>query len=126
MKPNEINEAIAEHLGIQHCHGWWCDNCREEVPGINVTFHKFHDARAGGCGGLVGDKPVPNYSGDLNAMHEAEKMIRPPNQENWITWLVYAERILPGICGERITTHATAAQRAEAFLRTVSKWKEAE
>jgi hypothetical protein len=60
----------------------------------------------------------PNYLNDLNVMHEAEKVL---TDEQWDT---YCYR-LDGVGGMRHCTHATASQRAEAFLRTIGKWEEA-
>lgn len=61
---------------------------------------------------------VPNYSGDLNAMHEAEKVLR--NGRNY-EYLHQLERVT-----QSSMIYATAHQRAEAFLRTLGKWKEGE
>ncbi len=65
---------------------------------------------------------VPNYSNDLNAMHEAEKVLTL--SQFWD----YADT-LKQICTDRglgideyIT--ATARQRSEAFLKTLGKWEE--
>jgi hypothetical protein len=63
--------------------------------------------------------PLPDYLNDLNAMHEAEKMLVS------LQWVSYSRR-LQTLCDESVTwpIHATASQRAEAFLRTIGKWKE--
>ena len=74
------------------------------------------------------DNPVgqtmPDYLVDLNAMHEAEKML---TEHQWDEY----ERVLRLVCdgcsyfegaGKELL-HATAAQRAEAFLRTIGKWE---
>lgn len=56
-----------------------------------------------------------DYTTDLNAMYEAENMLHGM-QTHW-----YAQRLgllLWDAC------HATARQRAEAFLRTLRKWRE--
>lgn len=75
---------------------------------------------------------VPDYLKDLNAMHEAEKMLEPNNQ---VFFIAYLFEVL-GITGNDFAkearpndfyfscAHATAAQRAEAFLKTLGKWKE--
>lgn len=68
-------------------------------------------------------KCAKNYCADLNAMHEAEKVLKS------FQHLVNYHALL-GYCGgttlvrlhECIT--ATARQRAEAFLRTLGKWEE--
>ena len=55
---------------------------------------------------------------DLNAMHEVEKLLTPRQ------WVSYGKHVQM-LCEETITwrIHATAAQRAEAFLRTLNLWK---
>ncbi len=64
---------------------------------------------------------MPNYTGDLNAMHEAEKVIKGHHQ-----WGEY-KRLLSIICytGFEFPVDATAGQRSESFLRTLLLWKEA-
>ena len=68
---------------------------------------------------------IPDYPFDLNAMHEAEKII--PRQlfhvDYWQKGYGRFQQILSSLT---ITPYsATAAQRAEAFLRTIGKWEEA-
>ena len=65
---------------------------------------------------------TPDYLNDLNAMHEAEKKLTLKQQ------MLYQGMIgkvtgnkCPALFGQ---IHATATQRAEAFLRTIGKWKE--
>ena len=108
MTNEQINVAIAEACG-------W-----KEIT--NCT-----------CGGKKGGCPLgghassytPNYCGDLNAMHEAEKVLAPKNwdrfSENWHNYYMHLRR---GDADRAI--HATARQRAEAFLRTLGKWEEGE
>ena len=69
---------------------------------------------------------VPDYLNDLNAMHEAEKVILKHGWLTYIDWLVYimfGKQDIPSIYYGNIL-HATAAQRAEAFLRTRYLWSE--
>lgn len=69
---------------------------------------------------------LPDYLGDLNAMHEAEKMMTKDQ------WLSYPINVLQAAkdgtfvidINMKTVAHATAAQRAEAFLRTIGKWIE--
>jgi hypothetical protein len=76
--------------------------------------------------------PLPQYLNDLNAMHEAENVLidlpLPTFAEAaYIGWLNFL------LCGKAqpdmniaktfALAHATAAQRAEAFLRTLNLWK---
>jgi hypothetical protein len=65
---------------------------------------------------------VPNYLNDLNAMHEAEETLDP------ICQCRYAETLYRLMIGDHAVSgfmkiHATAAQRAEAFLKTLNLWK---
>lgn len=61
---------------------------------------------------------LPDYLGCLNAMHEAEKVL---NHDQLLRYWGH----LMNICGDRYRPIlATAAQRAEAFLRTLGKWEE--
>ena len=102
MSDEQINIAIAE------ARGW------EPLP----EGHFHPDNPLG--------QTMPNYCNDLNAMREAEKML---TEHQWGEY----ERVLRLVCdgcsyyegaGKELL-HATAAQRAEAFLRTLGKWEEA-
>jgi hypothetical protein len=59
---------------------------------------------------------TPDYLNDLNAMHEAEKVLNNVQRERYRTELVYSH------AGGDV--FATSAQRAEAFLRTIGKWED--
>lgn len=75
---------------------------------------------------MAKDGLVPDYTRDLNAMHEAEKELREPQVMAYILALRdIAEKVeYSGESGIEMTlVHVTAAQRAEAFLRTVGKWQ---
>jgi hypothetical protein len=68
----------------------------------------------------------PNYLNDLNAMHEAEKVLlgmcdNDPQADLWISYL--ANLVLAAPCCLR--EHATAAQRAEALGLTLELWEAA-
>lgn len=54
---------------------------------------------------------------DLNAMHEAEKVIL----KNYHIWTAYYYNIA---AGTMLSVHATARKKAEAFLRALGKWEE--
>lgn len=80
----------------------------------------------------------PNYPSDLNAMHEAERVLDADQCSTFVRLLDKyddhaclfweCERVNPDrdeIAYEAFKlVHATAAQRAEAFLRTLNLWKE--
>ena len=61
---------------------------------------------------------IPSYTSDLNAMHEAEKVLT--RDQVW-----HYEKLLEDRTGLRWEAiHSTAAHRAEAFLRTLGLWEE--
>jgi hypothetical protein len=86
-------------------------------------------------GGWMGTRPkedrdsyyLLDYLNDLNAMHEAEKATFC----NSMLWDIFVERLcdvteavnVSMIDALIITNRATAAQRAEAYLRTIGKWE---
>jgi len=63
----------------------------------------------------------PDYPNDLNAMHEAEKILNSAqcNEYEWRLGCFALASDGP----EKRHFHKTARQRAEAFLRTIGKWK---
>ena len=61
---------------------------------------------------------IPDYRSDLNAMHEVEKVLTEPQQQRYLELLFNNF----GKNGVWMVCHATAAQRAEAFLRTLNLW----
>jgi hypothetical protein len=66
----------------------------------------------------------PNFATDLNAMHEAEKVLAPNWDRFSEKWWNYCKYLRRDDADKAI--HATARQRAEAFLRTLGKWEEGE
>jgi hypothetical protein len=74
----------------------------------------------------MGTHRLPDYLNDLNAMHEAEKVLRPDGvYGEWAKWEVYVKTLGDKLTGPDDVAHATAAQRAEAFLKTIGKWTDA-
>lgn len=101
MTDDQINMAIAEACGwteIQTC-TCWDDVSRGKPPG------------------KIGLKHIEDYCNDLNAMHEAEKTL---TDANMFVMAHHIERLVSAH-GQHYF-HATARQRAEAFLRTLGKW----
>jgi transposase len=69
---------------------------------------------------------TPDYLNDLNAMHQAEKVLTKNKSMEYAfrladSWILNGEDKQPdlvrGFC-------ATAAERAEAFLKTIGKWED--
>lgn len=109
MTPGEMDRAIAEHLG------WEFIPCRDDGFG-RATGESWRDPD-----GDIGPFP-PDYSTDLDAMHEAEKTLTDEDFEQhygpFLGAAAHARSRRALIC-------ATAAQRAEAFVRTIGKWRDA-
>lgn len=72
-------------------------------------------AESQGLTGWEEARCLPDYFSDLNAVHELEKVMRPPKQETWCLWEGYCRRI-------QDDPHATAAQRAEALGLALNLW----
>lgn len=102
MKPEAQRIALLEWMGWQHF---------EEHFG---RLYAVNLAKS------TSDKLlVPPLTLDL--MHEAEKTLKAnPDQRGWESYVMTLDERLGS--GDKI--HATAAQRLEAFLRTIGKWVE--
>ncbi len=143
MTNDEINIAIAEVCGKLKCwpHKWeWAiETYYHPDTGIEPQYRTLNYYACSQCGetrgSLVADIPnVKDYCSDLNAMHEAEKVLDEAQVEAYgITlWtLIHPKHTIEVITkgcfsgkGVFMAVHATAQQRAEAFLRTVGKWKD--
>ncbi len=113
MKPEQQRIAIAETCGWKmHDH----PDCLAKKEGWVSRGWETWVMNPSGL--LVFKHDIPNYLNDLNAMHKAEKVLR-----NQFTTLEEAYwRNLAYVQPHPI--YATAAQRAEAFLKTVGKWEE--
>lgn len=111
MTTSEINAAIAEFCG-------W----KPPVIDPNPHWKNMPDAeiRCPYCGCHFCDCrkecETPNYCGDLNAMKDAVKSL-PLNRMTDYHAALYD---ISG--GFSNAIEATAAQRAEAFLKTIGKW----
>lgn len=68
--------------------------------------------------GMVRD--CPDYLNDLNAMHQAEEILNEKQEH------IMNDTLWDLMLGRKYLWHATAAQRAEAFLRTLGKWEESQ
>jgi len=61
---------------------------------------------------------LPNYLSNLNACHDMEKALSP---SQWPKYVTFLRGITSDRAGEGLV-FATAAQRCEAFLRTINLW----
>jgi hypothetical protein len=72
---------------------------------------------------------LPDYLSDLNAMHDAEDTLFGSVYDryyNEIAKLIDPYDSDTARFADFAVINATAAQRAEAFLRTIGKWEESE
>ena len=117
MSDEQINIAIAEACGYEWVsNGWGCrflGSPTERSCGSDTQSPLCEDAYSS----------VPNYCNDLNAMHEAENVL--PRQLYHVDyWQKGYGRFQTLLAELTITPYsATAAQRAEAFLKTLGKWE---
>jgi hypothetical protein len=111
MTDKQINAAIARECGWTEIR----DNVVGKAPGETANRVMF----------------LPDYCTDLNAMHEAERVLNYEQCEafsNAVADIVCAtnrEKDYP-FPWQFARIHATARHRAEAFLRTLGKWEEGE
>jgi len=135
MKPAEIKIKIAEACGWK----WHYGDATKKMDGLRywrLVEWKWPQNASTFC-------ELPDYTNDLNAMHDAEKMLvfEPKNfsdgfsshAEKWSDYnMKLAEVVAEDLGGLKghflnamsLMTHATAAQRAEAFLRAMGLWEE--
>ena len=69
-------------------------------------------------------KCAKDYCNDLNAMHDAEKVLAPKDEGRYCLTL---KQMVGDLIWYRDTCRnyrATARERAEAFLKTLGKWEE--
>lgn len=86
-----------------------------DPSGISSLVHWIH---------ADGTQMLSDPLDDLNAMHEAEKTLPNNGTHEGGRFEYYLK--LTSLCGGVMNNNifATAAQRAEAFLRTIGKWEE--
>jgi hypothetical protein len=105
--------TVCGHTNIKYCH---------TVNDDGAYTVLASDQTANGWEGYDATE-IPDYLTDLNAMHEAEKMLRPLNTYGeWPLWDNYLSILRDLVSNRGDEVHATAAQRAEAFLRTLNLW----
>jgi hypothetical protein len=102
MTPETQRIAIAEFCGYTHVR---IVKAIEGPPDIGIGHHPTEP------------HSIPDYINDLNAMHEAEKLLDVGLLAKYTTNIL-------NVCGGPMSVHfATAAQRAEALLKTIAKAK---
>lgn len=117
MNKDKQRIAIAEYCG------WTCCGCVQELqPHGLAPWLKVSDYTTAQV--LNHEVPIdtlPDYLGDLNAMHEVEKLLG--DLGSWAL-LDYDQEL--ALLTDSWKWNATAEQKAEAFLRTIGKWEDGE
>ena len=113
MTPEKQRIAIA-----QACK-WKCFGHPDQILATK-NWQFAHQFVISPTGEIVSHNSIPQYLDDLNAMHEAQKMLTGEQVDAYVTTLCLA------VQPEPMLHAATAGQRAEAFLRTIGKWEEAQ
>ena len=115
MKPEQQRIAIAEACG------WECflDNAEGYHIVDTTTGHSATLTRDGRIVDV--DNTLPDYLNDLNAMQAAEKTLGP---KIWEYRQILQDSFPYSVHSPTESICATAAQRAEAFLRTIGKWED--
>ncbi len=112
MTNRKINKAIAEHLGWKeldfHLDG-------KHILGDRPRFFN------GKIVSYTVDQYVPDYCNDLNEMAEAENTLNADQQYEYAYML---DDLIKNRSCEFDLIHSSARMRAEAFVRTIGKWKE--
>jgi hypothetical protein len=114
MTNEQINAAIAKACG-------WEDITESVAP---AEFQRRATGMLRDHGNRTPTKQIPNYCNDLNAMHEAEKVLKGYEQIATYVWHLENRSEDWSTDEHMMATHATARQRAEAFLKTLERWEE--
>jgi hypothetical protein len=104
MTPEQQRIAIAEAYGFSEC------------KLIQMPSHSDWSGKLSGR-----HTWVPDYLNDLNAMHEAEKVLSGPAYWEFVYILDDIVKHGPHVDYVASRASATAAQRAKALLRTLGK-----
>ena len=67
---------------------------------------------------------IPDFSGDLNEMHEAEKTLTKEQVREYQCFMYDMACEINATQGRWMPYSATARYRAEAFLKALGKWEE--
>ena len=121
MTPEAQQIAIAEacgwvYVGSDSCTRWYLSPkyapllANKDIPSV---WQEIDSRRS----------QLPDYLTDLNAMHDAEKTLTPDQQAQYAMTLHEMHGIPLATFWHRVIC-STAAQRAEAFLRTIGKWED--
>jgi hypothetical protein len=110
MSEEQINEAIATHI-------FGYEDYDMLLPYSSAPKRKLYGATKFANNWTL----VPDYCNDLNAMAEAENTL---NDDQQYEYAYVLDDLIKNRSCEFDLIHASARMRAEAFVRTIGKWKE--
>lgn len=124
MSPEAQRIAITEACGLKPrviCEHWkhpgrsatieGCPACPPHLKTCCLRILCDHPSEGASC---------KDYLNDLNAMHEAEKVLTEEQLKDYADWLLVISNSVSSLHASWF--NATARQRAEAFLRTLGLW----
>jgi hypothetical protein len=115
MTDEQINAAIAEACGFI-C----LDEFQVDKDGAKFRFWDYPKNWKG-----ANKQPwCLDFCNDLNAMHEAEKVLTKEQVREYQIYMYDMACEIQNTCGRWMPYSATARYRAEAFLRTLGNWEE--
>jgi hypothetical protein len=112
MTDEQMRIAIAEACGWNsireqdYDHGYSGNDVRQMWVGLSPDLNEFEQ--------------LPDYCNNLNAMHEAEKVLTEKGVNAWWAYVAHINRNNPTPFRAESAVHATARQRAEAFIKTLN------
>ena len=114
MTPEQQQIAIAKTCGWtaeQDSNGYWRATNQKSGHASELWLSERN----------VWSQGIPDYSNDLNACHEMEKVLTHDQRIDYMEWL--------GLCSDDhwykvwAYVHSTAAERCTAFIRTLGLWE---
>ncbi len=125
MKPEQQRIAIAQACGLKVIDVPFIPSQTKAAGCVftDAARTEWRKCYPNSCG-VYG---VPDYLNDLNAMHKAERVLSEKEQRDYCFRLLLAlvdGSVTNDLNDHFIFLHATAAQRAEALLKTIGKWEE--
>lgn len=149
MTPEQINTVIAEWCGeklfvirkpIHDPFGYYRKNAQGYTCNINEAWKVTAEVAAKYTTGpayenepdkvIAEPAPIPNYYGDMNAIHEAYMNLMEGQKYEYISHLL---AVIHDVGSDYYNTiewslavdllDSTAPQRCEALLRTIGKWE---
>ena len=114
--------------------GFWKTTARFSDGEKYSFFRRANEIHPSAWENSYASDMFPNYLNSLDAMHEAEKMLPDLASDDnsadqlgfceWLASVVGAQWGSTNAYDMWLIAHATAAQRAEAFLRTLNLWED--